>query len=216
MPELAPIAAQAGLPLIHDFGSGLLMDLSAWGLSGEPTAGDAVRDGATLVIMSGDKLLGGPQAGIVLGTRAAIATLRQHPMARALRVDKLTFAALEATLALYRDPVRARSEIPALAMLTAAPEAIHARAAVVADAIGTAASVHASEATVGGGAFPTARIPSAAVTLAGDAAAIERRLRAGRIPVIARIADGHVHLDLRSLPAEDDATLVALVREALA
>ncbi|MEY2733939.1 MAG: hypothetical protein RL340_998, partial [Gemmatimonadota bacterium] len=86
----------------------------------------------------------------------------------------------------------------------------------VADAIGTAASVHASEATVGGGAFPTARIPSAAVTLAGDAAAIERRLRAGRIPVIARIADGRVHLDLRSLPAEDDATLVALVREALA
>ncbi len=216
VPELAPIAAQAGLPLIHDFGSGLLMDLSAWGLSGEPTAGDAVRDGATLVIMSGDKLLGGPQAGIVLGTRAAIATLRQHPMARALRVDKLTFAALEATLALYRDPVRARSEIPALAMLTAAPEAIRARAAVVADAIGTAASVHASEATVGGGAFPTARIPSAAVTLAGDAAAIERRLRAGRIPVIARIADGRVHLDLRSLPAEDDATLVALVREALA
>jgi len=214
--DLVPIASGAGLPLIHDFGSGLLLDLSAWGLTGEPTAADAVRAGATLVIMSGDKLLGGPQAGIVLGTRAAIETLRRHPMARALRVDKLTFAALEATLALYRDPERARAEIPALAMLTAAPEAIHVRATAVAAAIGPSATVEASEASVGGGAFPTARIPSAAVTLPGDAMAIERRLRAGRLPVIARIAESRVRLDLRSLPPEDDAMLVALVREALA
>ncbi|MDQ8156996.1 MAG: L-seryl-tRNA(Sec) selenium transferase [Gemmatimonadota bacterium] len=216
IPELAPIAAGAGLPLIHDFGSGLLLDLSPWGLTGEPTAGDAVRDGATLVIMSGDKLLGGPQAGIVLGTRAAIETLRRHPMARALRVDKLTFAALEATLALYRDPTRARAEIPALAMLTATTDAIRQRATAVAAALGPAASVVASEASVGGGAFPTARIPSAAVILGGEAMAIERRLRGGRLPVIARIADDRVRLDLRSLPPEDDATLVALVREALA
>ncbi|MFZ9899678.1 MAG: L-seryl-tRNA(Sec) selenium transferase, partial [Gemmatimonadaceae bacterium] len=187
IPDLVPIASGAGLPLIHDFGSGLLLDLSAWGLTGEPTAADAVRAGATLVIMSGDKLLGGPQAGIVLGTRAAIETLRRHPMARALRVDKLTFAALEATLALYRDPARARTEIPALTMLTAAPDDIRARATTVAAAIGPTAVVEASEATVGGGAFPTARIPSSAVTLSGDAMAIERRLRAGRIPVVARI-----------------------------
>ncbi|MFM8566935.1 MAG: L-seryl-tRNA(Sec) selenium transferase [Gemmatimonadota bacterium] len=216
IPDLVPIASGAGLPLIHDFGSGLLLDLSAWGLTGEPTAADAVRAGATLVIMSGDKLLGGPQAGIVLGTHAAIETLRRHPMARALRVDKLTFAALEATLALYRDPERARAEIPALAMLTAAPEAIRVRATAVAAAIGPTATVEASEASVGGGAFPTARIPSAAVTLPGDAMAIERRLRAGRLPVIARIAESRVRLDLRSLPPEDDTTLVALVREALA
>ena len=215
IPDLVPIASGAGLPLIHDFGSGLLLDLSAWGLTGEPTAADAVRAGATLVIMSGDKLLGGPQAGIVLGTRAAIETLRRHPMARALRVDKLTFAALEATLALYRDPARARTEIPALAMLTAAPEHIRARATTVAAAMGPTAAVEASEATVGGGAFPMARIPSSAVTLSGDAMAIERRLRAGRIPVVVRIAEGRVRLDLRSLPPEDDATLVALVREAL-
>ena len=125
--ELAPIAAEAGVPLLHDFGSGLLMDLTPWGLTGELTARDAVAEGATLVMMSGDKLLGGPQAGIIVGRREAVARLRQHPLARALRVDKLTLAALEATLALYREPERARGGIPALAMLTATAEAIRAR-----------------------------------------------------------------------------------------
>ncbi len=215
IPDLVPIAGAADIPLIHDFGSGLMLDLGAWGLTGEPTAADAVRDGATLVIMSGDKLLGGPQAGIVLGTQAAITALRHHPMARALRVDKLTLAALEATLALYRDPVRARHEIPALAMLTDAVDRIRSRAMAVAQAIGDGASVAPSEATVGGGAFPTARIPSFAVVVDGDAVGLERRLRAARIPVVGRIADGRVRLDLRSLPAEDDAALIAMVREAV-
>ena len=217
--ELVPIAAEAGVPLLHDFGSGLMLDLSAWGLTGEPTARDAVRDGATLVLMSGDKLLGGPQCGIIVGRADAIAALRKHPLARALRVDKLTLAALEATLALYRDPARAVRELPALAMLTAGVASVRTRAGALATALaltpnGADASVVASEATVGGGAFPTARIPSYAVTL--GAQGLEARLRAGVIPVVARTADGRVVLDLRSVPVADDETLTALVRAALA
>lgn len=219
--DLAPIAAAAGVPLVHDFGSGLMLDLSPWGLSGEPTAADAVRAGASLVIMSGDKLLGGPQAGLLLGTRAVIATLARHPLMRALRVDKLTLAALEATLALYRDPARARREIPALAMLTTEAAALRARAEAVATALGDprpAADVRVepSESTVGGGAFPTARLASWAVTLGGDAVGLETRLRAGAVPVVTRVADGRVRLDLRSVPPEDDASLVDLVGRALA
>ncbi|MFM8302433.1 MAG: L-seryl-tRNA(Sec) selenium transferase [Gemmatimonadota bacterium] len=217
--DLRPIASEAGIPLIHDFGSGLMLDLSAWGLTGELTVPETVRDGATCIIMSGDKLLGGPQAGIVLGTREAIGTLRRHPLARALRVDKLTLAALEATLALYRDPVRARREIPALAMLTETPEVIRARAVAVADAITSATrvavAIEACEATVGGGAFPTARIPSFAVTIANDAPSLEARLRHGAIPVVGRIAEGRLWLDLRSVPPEDDAVLVQMLLGAL-
>ena len=228
--DLVPIAAEAGVPLLHDFGSGLMMDLSPWGLTGEPTVRDAVREGATLVMMSGDKLLGGPQAGIIVGQRAAVARLRTHPLARALRVDKLTLAALEATLALYREPERARREVPALAMLTAAPELIRARTEAVAAVLRgveptRAASdssaprdvqVTPSDSTVGGGAFPTARIPSFAVTLGGDVVTLEARLRLGAVPVIGRIEDGRLRLDLRSVDPADDATLAALVRAALA
>jgi L-seryl-tRNA(Ser) seleniumtransferase len=236
--DLAPVAAGAGIPLIHDFGSGLMLDLSPWGLRGEPTARDAVADGATLVIMSGDKLLGGPQAGIILGRGDAVAALRRHPMARALRVDKMTLAALEATLASYRDPARAVRDIPTLAMLTAGPASVRGRADALArvltarldrqgDAGGIVVAVSACESTVGGGAFPTARIPSFAVTLAAAsgerrgggpaggsatrAADLEARLRAGTIPVIARVETGRVWLDLRSVPPEDDETLGALV-----
>ncbi|MFL5577917.1 MAG: L-seryl-tRNA(Sec) selenium transferase, partial [Gemmatimonadaceae bacterium] len=216
--ELAPIAAEAGVPLLHDFGSGLLLPLEAWGLGGEPTAGDELRAGATLVLMSGDKLLGGPQAGIVLGARDAVARLRRNPLARALRVDKLTIAALEATLALYRDPARAVREVPALAMLTAPASAVRERAERVAARLaagGVRAAVVESEASVGGGAFPTARIPSAALALAGNAEDGERRLRAGAPAVIGRIADGRLLLDLRSVPAADDDRLADAVLRAL-
>ncbi|MFN5153554.1 MAG: aminotransferase class V-fold PLP-dependent enzyme, partial [Gemmatimonadota bacterium] len=162
---------------------------------------------------------GGPQAGIVLGTREAIGALRRHPLARALRVDKLTLAALEATLALYRDPVRARREIPALAMLTETPEVIRARVVAIADAItaatGTAVAIEPCEATVGGGAFPTARIPSFAVTIAADAPSLEAGLRHGAIPVVGRIADGRLWLDLRSVLPEDDEVLVQMLLQAL-
>ena len=212
--ELAPLAAEHGLPLLHDFGSGLMISLDAYGLAGEPTARDSVRAGATITMMSGDKLLGGPQAGIMIGRASAIAAARRNPLARALRVDKLTLAALEATLALYRDPGVALREIPALAMLTAPVERIRERARLA--ALRVPSEVIASEATVGGGAFPTARIPSAALALVGNAELVEQRLRLGDPPVISRIADGRCVLDLRSVSEADDAAFVEAVSRAIA
>ena len=220
--DLVPLAAEAGVPLLHDFGSGLLLDLSPWGLTGEPSARDAVKAGASLVMMSGDKLLGGPQAGIIVGSATAIGALRRNPLARALRVDKLTLAALEATLALYRDPARAVSAIPTLAMLTTPVMTLEARAGRLIATLSAAGvpapavRVERTSATVGGGAFPGASIPSAAVTLAVTSPdALEAKLRAGSVPVIGRIADRKVVLDLRSVPAELDDELGALVAKAI-
>jgi L-seryl-tRNA(Ser) seleniumtransferase len=221
--ELVPIAAEGGVPLLHDFGSGLLLDLSPWGLTGEPSARDAVKAGASLVMMSGDKMLGGPQAGIIVGKAELIGALRHNPLARALRVDKLTLAALEATLALYRDPAHAVTAIPALAMLTTPVMALEARASHLVAMLSASgvpsrvARVARTEATVGGGAFPGARIPSAAITL--DVASpelLETKLRGGMVPVVGRIAEGKVVLDLRSVCPELDDELGALVARALA
>jgi L-seryl-tRNA(Ser) seleniumtransferase len=212
--DLAPLGAEHELPVLHDFGSGLMISLDAYGLAGEPTARDSVRAGATITMMSGDKLLGGPQAGIMIGSASAIAAARRNPLARALRVDKLTLAALGATLSLYRDPAMALREIPTLAMLTSPVERIRERARLA--ALRIPSEVIASEATVGGGAFPTARIPSAALALRGDAEAVERRLRFGEPAVIGRIADGHCILDLRSVNEADDAAFVEAVSRALA
>jgi L-seryl-tRNA(Ser) seleniumtransferase len=216
--ELAALGAELGVPLLHDFGSGLLIPLDAYGLAGEPTAADAVRDGAALVMMSGDKLLGGPQAGLVVGRADAVAAVKRNPLTRALRVDKLTLAALAATLDLYRDPARAVRDVPALAMLTAPVAAVRARAERLRDALaarGVAAAVEASEATVGGGAFPSARIPSACLALAADAVDAERRLRLAPVAVVARVADGRARLDLRSVPEAHDAALADAVAAAL-
>jgi L-seryl-tRNA(Ser) seleniumtransferase len=217
--DMVPLATKAGVPLIHDFGSGLLMDLSAWGLRGEPTALDAVRAGASVVVMSGDKLLGGPQAGIVLGRKEFVTRMRENPLARALRVDKLTLAALEATLELYRDHGIAVRQVPVLRMLTAPVEAVRARAAAVVAALtarGVDVEVVASESTVGGGAFPAARIPSAAVRVAGfGGAEAEQRFRAIRTPVIGRVVDDALTLDLRSVPEIHDELIIASATEAL-
>lgn len=217
--DLAALGAEHGLPVIHDLGSGLLIPLDAHGLVGEPTAAEALAAGVDVVVMSGDKLLGGPQAGIIVGNAKTVALLRSNPLARALRVDKLTLAALEATLALYRDPARARSAIPTLAMLTAPTDVVRARAErlrAALEASGVVARVVDSEASVGGGAFPTARIPSAAVMLHGDASGIEQRLRRADPPVVARIVDGAVRIDLRSVQASDDDALAAAIAGSLA
>ncbi|MFI5312028.1 MAG: L-seryl-tRNA(Sec) selenium transferase [Gemmatimonadales bacterium] len=218
--DLVAIAAEGGVPLLHDFGSGLLLDLSPWGLTGEPTARDAVRAGASIVLMSGDKLLGGPQAGIILGKAGVVAALRRNPLARALRVDKLTLAALEATLTLYRDPTRAVALVPALAMLTSPVSGLDERASRIVAALsarGLAARAVRTEATVGGGAFPTARLASTAVALDADSATdTEAQLRAAPVPVVGRIADGRVLLDLRGMAPQDDDELITLVAAALA
>ena len=215
---LARVAREHGIPVVHDLGSGLMIDLSEYGLTGEPTAAAALSDGATVVVMSGDKLLGGPQAGIILGERNAIARIRRDPFARAMRVDKLTIAALAATLELYREPERAVRDVPALAMITAGAEQIRSRCEQLASrlsAAGIAASTGESEASVGAGAFPTHVIPSFAVVLGGDARALEQRLRISPTPVIGRISSDRLHLDLRSVPRGDDDALAAALITAL-
>jgi L-seryl-tRNA(Ser) seleniumtransferase len=205
--RLAFIGAEHGLPVIHDLGSGLMIPLDEYGLTGEPTASMALESGASLVLMSGDKLLGGPQAGIILGAGNLIAKLRKNPLARAMRVDKLTLSALEATLRLYLEPARALKEIPILAMLTAPVTEIESRAESVAAklrAAGIELKVVESSASVGGGAFPTAAIPSRAIALLRNPEDAERKLRLGELAVIGRISEGNLLLDLRSvLPRED-------------
>lgn len=214
--RLVFIGAEHGLPVIHDLGSGLLLPLDDYGLSGEPTASTALASGATLVLMSGDKLLGGPQAGIILGKAAVVAKLRKNPFTRAMRVDKLTLSALEATLRIYLDPERALKDIPVLAMLTARVEEIESRARAIANSLGARgidAEVTASTSSVGGGAFPTAAIDSRAVAIISDVSRMEEALRRGEPAVIGRIADGKLLLDLRSvLPGEDGVLVQAIFR----
>jgi L-seryl-tRNA(Ser) seleniumtransferase len=212
--DLATIAAEAGIPLIHDLGSGLMIDLAPWGLAGEPTARRALEDGADVVVMSGDKLMGGPQAGLVLGTGESVAKMRAHPLARAVRVDKLTLAALDATLALYRDPVVAMREIPTLAMIAATRDEVGKRAHAIAAQIaagGIACNIVESEGAVGGGAFPTARLASAAIQLDGNARQWDDALRAARIPVVGRIADDTLLLDIRTVLPHEETQLMESV-----
>jgi L-seryl-tRNA(Ser) seleniumtransferase len=216
--EVGALAAERNIPFLHDLGSGLLLSLDDYGLRGEPTATDAVRAAGTngLVTMSGDKLLGGPQAGIILGSRDAIDRVKRNPLTRSYRVDKLTLAALEATLALYREPARALREIPALAQLTVDLDTLRQRAEDVRTRVSSdAVVVIDSDAGVGGGAFPTARIPSIALAISGDAVDIEARLRLGATPVIARVADRRVIIDLRTVFPSEDQDLAIALRAAL-
>jgi len=217
--ELAELGRSRGVPVLNDLGSGLLVDGRSFGLPAEPTPTDALRDGADLVTMSGDKLLGGPQAGIILGRRDLILRLRRNPLCRALRVDKLTLAALEATLALYRDPEQARREVPTLRMLALEPEALAARAHGVAERLrqaGISAATLPGESAVGGGAYPEATLPTTLVALEVETPADEvvRRLRGATPPVVARIQDGRVVLDLRTVAPEEEAPLVRAVCDA--
>lgn len=219
--ELVGLGHQHGVPVVEDLGSGLLHDLSDLGLPNEPTAGDSIRAGVDVVTMSGDKLLGGPQAGILLGTEEWIAPMRANPLCRAFRVDKMTLAALEATLRLYRDPSRARREVPVLRMLAASGRELEERAESIAkrlQTVGVRTTLRPGESAVGGGALPGATLPTTLIALESDLApsVIERALRAGEPAVIARISDGQVVLDPRTiLPGEEEAlaeaTIAALV-----
>jgi L-seryl-tRNA(Ser) seleniumtransferase len=212
--ELAPLAREHGLPILHDLGSGLLVPLDDIGLRGEPTAREALAAGATLVVMSGDKLLGGPQAGIIVGAAGHIAAMRQNPLARSYRVDKMTLAGLEATLALYREPVVARREIPTLAMLGATLAELRARGGEcqrVVRSAGIECELVDSESSVGAGAFPTATLPSVALALEGDAERWAAALRAGEPAVVGRVHDGRILLDFRAIPTETVTALAAAV-----
>lgn len=205
--DLVALGAPRGIPAAHDVGSGLMVDLSRWGLTGEPVVQDSVRAGAT-VIFSGDKLLGGPQAGIIVGPTAVVERLARNPMARAIRPDKMIIGALEGTLALYRDTDTALAEVPVLAMLTAAPETVAARASALAQQI-DGATVQPGASMVGGGAFPGVELDTTLVHL--DVQSVDEMvtsLRRNDPPIIARAGDGAVLFDVRTL-RDDEIPLVA-------
>jgi L-seryl-tRNA(Ser) seleniumtransferase len=187
--ELARIAQRAGLPLVDDLGSGSLLDVGD-----EPTVAASLAAGADLVCFSGDKLLGGPQAGVVVGRAELVERLRRHPLQRALRADKLTLAALEGTLGLLADPETARREIPVLRMLHEPVEPVRERAERLAGLIG--GEVEETVARVGGGALPLAELPSAACAIEEDVATL---LRLGEPPVVGIVRDGRLLLDTRTL-----------------
>ncbi len=210
---------KVGVPVIDDAGSGVLADgAEVPALTGEPALKRSVAAGAALVCCSGDKLLGGPQAGLLIGTQDAVAAAAAHPLARALRIDKLSLAALEATLMLYREPERARREIPVLAMLTASEETLAARARRLRSGIGSAAELVRATAKAGGGALPLLELEGPAVALypdGEDALALARALRGADPPVIARINDGRVLLDPRTLGDDEVELAITAVRGAL-
>jgi L-seryl-tRNA(Ser) seleniumtransferase len=196
--ELVEIAGRRGVPVIDDLGSGALVDLPD--LADEPTARSSVEAGASLVCFSGDKLLGGPQAGIVVGQADAVERVRRHPLARAMRLDKLSLAALEATLELYRDPPRAVGSVPVLRMVTEPAAEVRARAELLTGRLGGA--VVETVARVGGGALPLLELPSYACALDGGDA-LAARLRELDPPVVARVQEGRVLLDCRTLTDEE-------------
>ena len=217
---LAAIAHERGVPLIHDLGSGTLIDLSRYGIAKEPTAAEAVADGADLVTFSGDKLLGGPQAGFVVGRKDLIARINRNPLKRALRVDKIRLAAIEATLRLYRDPERLAQRLPTFRLMARSQASVHALAERVLPAIVAVVGqrfrceVVACDSEVGSGALPQRTIPGAGIALRPTAprgqgsalvslAAGFRRLP---VPVIGRIANQALIFDLRCL--EDEAGFV--------
>jgi len=217
--RLAALAHERGLPFVEDLGSGTVVDLDRWGLPHEPTVAESLHAGADLVTFSGDKLLGGPQAGLVVGSADLIAALAKNPLKRALRLDKIRLAALEAVLRLYADPDRLAARLPALRLLTRTRDEIAASAgrlcspvARALDGVASAAIVEASS-QIGSGALPVSLLPSAGLALAplasggGAVEALAQRLRALPVPVIGRIEGGRVVLDLRCL--EDEAGFLA-------
>ena len=218
--ELCELAGAAGVPVIDDIGSGALAERVPE-LADEPPVRRSVAAGASVVCFSGDKLLGGPQAGLMVGAPEAIERCRRHPLARAMRIDKLSLAALEATLRLYRDPARAARDLPVLAMLSAGEEALGRRAEAMRAALagaGIEARVIRSQALVGGGALPLLELDGPVCAVDPGSVALDelaRRLRAAEPPVIARARAGWLLLDPRTLGDDDARTAARAVIGAL-
>ncbi len=216
--ELVALGARRGLPVMEDLGSGTFIDFSKYGLPREPTVQDSVASGADVVTFSGDKLLGGPQAGIILGRAAMIERIRKNPINRALRIDKLTLAALESTLRLYRDEERALAAIPTLRMLTEKEAAIETRARELAERLAALGDARLScelvrrPSKAGGGALPLLDLPSCCLRIQVQGVsvnALEARLRGGDPAIIARIEDDAYVMDLRTVQEEEPAVIAA-------
>jgi L-seryl-tRNA(Ser) seleniumtransferase len=222
--ELVTLGQREGVLVMEDLGSGMLLDPLPFGLPAEPTVPAAVATGIDVVTFSGDKLLGGPQAGLIVGRKAAIETLRRHPLARALRCDKMTLAALEATLQLYLDPHAALQQIPVLQMLTTTADELQRRcrrlARQIQNSVGKNVDCKVIKETsaIGGGALPLTELPGYAVALTPHTLTVDTlaaRLRGGEPAVVGRIHDGALLLNLRTVTKAEEKALVAAVSVAL-
>ena len=222
--ELAALGGARGLPVMEDLGSGCFIDLFPYGIEHEPTVQEAVQSGADVVTFSGDKLLGGPQAGLILGKRKFIDLIKKNPLNRALRIDKLTLAALESTLKVYLDPVRALKALPALGMLTWPAEEVKKRAERFRRKLSRdlpvefKVTLREESSQVGGGALPLQALPTWVVAIRPStlaAASLEERLRKSAPPVIARVKEEEVLLDLRTVAEEEEAVLLEAVKKVL-
>ncbi len=216
--ELVRLGAKNGIPVLHDLGSGCLLDTADFGLAHEPMPQESVGAGVSLAFFSGDKLLGGPQAGIIVGEETLVGRVSRHPLARAVRIDKMGMAALGATLLHYiRD--EATREIPIWRMIAQSGEVLAARAARWAEALGHTAKVVGGHSTIGGGSLPGEVLPTSLVSIDGDpyggAETLARGLRAGPPPVLGRIEDERVLLDPRTVLHEQDEALLRVVSGAL-
>lgn len=208
--EMTRLGKELSVPVIYDMGNGLMVDLRRYGID-EPTVTDALKTGADVVLFSGDKLLGGPQAGIIIGKKEYIDRMKKHPLARAFRVDKMTLAALEATFSLYIDREKAKKEIPILRMICEERETLRARACELKELLAAACKgleleIEACTGKVGGGSAPTCQLSGFGVSVRKDglsAQKLERRLRKAPVPVIVRVSHDRVLVDVRTLTNEE-------------
>ena len=220
--ELTRIGKKHQLPVIDDIGSGALTDLSAYGIRDEPLARESIAAGADVVLFSGDKLKGGPHSGIILGKRKEIDRIVKHPMARALRVDKITLAALGATLRLLRDPQQAAHQIPLLQLLATPLDNLRLRAESIASQLDSISGIAKSEAIeeeafLGGGSVPTQRIRTWCVAMDLDTESLNNfhaRLRTGTPALVGRVQKGQLLIDLRSVPPRQDEQIVLALSRA--
>jgi L-seryl-tRNA(Ser) seleniumtransferase len=222
--ELAALGSAKNLPVMDDLGSGCLIDLARFGLDPEPTVQEAVQAGADVVTFSGDKLLGGPQAGIIVGKKRCLDPIKKNPLNRALRIDKLTLAGLESTLRVYLEGEQALSRLPAFRMLTVSLADLERRSKRflknLAKELGVLCRLRLKDdsSQVGGGALPIQDLPTKVLALSPEkrsAADLEKRLRNGRPPVVVRIRENEVLLDLRTVAKEEEKVLIKALKEAL-